>query len=63
MLRNYLAQVAIDAAEAGDPSEVRRLLDVVRRPYDDATDIDGYGDRRPDWARTRVGCSQLSCSS
>ena len=44
-------------------SEVRRLLDVVRRPYDDATDIDGYGDRRPDWARTRVGCSQLSCSS
>lgn len=63
VLRNYLAQVAIDAAEAGDPSEVRRLLDVVRRPYDDATDIDGYGDRRPDWARTRVGCSQLSCSS
>ncbi len=63
VLRNYLAQVAIDAAESGDPSEVRRLLDVVRRPYDEPTEPDAYGDKRPDWARTRVGCSQLSCSS
>ena len=59
VLRNYLAQAAIDKAQQKDFSEVHRLLQVLRKPFDEQPDNEVYAALPPDWA---AGI-EVSCSS
>ena len=58
VLRNYLAQVAIEKAQNKDFSEVARLLAVLQRPYDEQPEHEHYAALPPDWAsHLEVSCS------
>ena len=58
VLRNYLAQVAIDKAQQKDFTEVARLQTILRHPFDEQPEFDRYADLPPDWAsHLEVSCS------
>ncbi|MCK9687436.1 protein adenylyltransferase SelO [Scleromatobacter humisilvae] len=59
ILRNHLAQNAIDQASKGDFGEVRALHELLRRPYDEQPGNAHYAALPPDWARH----IEVSCSS
>ncbi|MBV4463248.1 YdiU family protein [Pseudomonas sp. SWRI79] len=59
ILRNYLAQKAIDAAESGDYAEVRRLHAVLSNPFEEQPGMESYAERPPEWGKHL----EISCSS
>lgn len=63
VLRNYMAQLAIDAAEKEDYSLINELYEMLLNPYDEQEQYQKWFTKRPDWAKNKIGCSALSCSS
>ncbi|WP_320815583.1 protein adenylyltransferase SelO [Flavobacterium sp.] len=63
VLRNYMAQLAIDAADKKDYSLIDELYTLLQKPYDEQPEMEKWFIKRPDWARVKIGCSMLSCSS
>lgn len=60
--RNYLCQIAIEAAEKGDYEPLNELMRALRSPFDELPGMEKYAAAAPDWAN-RPGVSCLSCSS
>jgi uncharacterized protein YdiU (UPF0061 family) len=63
VLRNYMSQLAIDAADKGDYSLIDELYQLLKKPYAEEPKHQKWFAKRPEWARNKVGCSMLSCSS
>jgi uncharacterized protein YdiU (UPF0061 family) len=59
VLRNHLAEAAIQAAQAGDFSEVRRLHRVLLQPFTEQPEHARDADFPPEWANA----IEVSCSS
>jgi uncharacterized protein YdiU (UPF0061 family) len=63
VLRNYMSQLAIDKADKGDYTLINELHEVLKKPYAEQPEYEQWFSLRPEWARHKVGCSMLSCSS
>ena len=63
VLRNYMAQVAIETAEKEDYTILKELHGLLKNPYEEQAELDKWYAKRPDWARDKIGSSMLSCSS
>ncbi|WP_339921918.1 YdiU family protein [uncultured Cyclobacterium sp.] len=63
VLRNYMAQLAIDDANNGDYALIDELYQLLKHPYSEQPEKEKWFAKRPEWARHKVGCSMLSCSS
>jgi uncharacterized protein YdiU (UPF0061 family) len=59
VLRNYLAQTAIEKAQNKDYSEVDRLFTLLQNPYSDQPGMDTYATPPPNWGKHLA----VSCSS
>ncbi len=63
VLRNYISQLVIDEADKGNYDLLNEIHAVLKNPYDEQSEYEHWYAKRPEWARHKVGCSMLSCSS
>ena len=59
VLRNYLAQTAIEKAEKGDYKELDTLFNILQAPFDEQEEFSAYAKPSPEWGKTLT----ISCSS
>jgi len=59
VLRNYLAQTAIEKARQKDFTEIDRLFTLLQNPYSDQLGMDAYAAPPPNWGKHLA----VSCSS
>ena len=59
ILRNYMAQEAIEAAEVNDSSKLETLMIVITQPYDELIEHEKFANKSPIWAKDL----EISCSS
>lgn len=59
ILRNYLAQLAIQEAEQGDYSRIESLMEVLASPFDEHPKHQSMAKLPPEWGKTLT----ISCSS
>ena len=63
VLRNYMSQMTIDEADKGNYTLIDELFQLLKNPYAEQLENEKWSEKRPEWARNKVGCSMLSCSS
>ena len=59
ILRNYMAQEAIEAAEVNDFSKLETLMIVLTQPYEELIEHEKFANKSPIWAKD----IEISCSS
>jgi len=59
ILRNYMAQEAIEAAEVNDFSKLETLITVMTQPYEELMEHEKFANKSPIWAKDL----EISCSS
>ncbi len=59
VLRNYLAQTAIEKAQSKDFSEIDRLFTALRTPFAEQPGMESYALPPPNWGKHLA----VSCSS
>ncbi|MEI7538721.1 MAG: YdiU family protein [Comamonadaceae bacterium] len=59
VLRNHLAELAIQGAKRQDFAALASLLEVLQAPFDEHPEFEHYADFPPDWAHS----IEISCSS
>jgi uncharacterized protein YdiU (UPF0061 family) len=58
VLRNYLAQTAIEKAQQKEFAEIDRLLTLLKHPYTEQPGMEGYAAPPPNWGKhLSVSCS------
>ena len=63
VLRNYMNQMAIEAAYQSDFGLVEEFFEMIKSPYTKYEKYEKWFAKRPDWAKEKIGSSMLSCSS
>lgn len=61
--RNFIVQEAIEALGQNDTTVLRAIEEALKNPYSESENSKKFFRKRPEWARTKPGCSALSCSS